>query len=230
MTCRRLIRFEHLPATRCDRELDHVASRFLRRRWTVDWAFQGLLLQPEAELDDQLYLPSLKVDERLPGAESHLHDSYLYRRYTAQQDFTTVMRSSSDCLGPRVGTAAAVRLHRRPFLNCVCPASSEPLPRNPGSAPAVDVWPVLQQVAPDGFPVGSVPLFPTQALEGLGKTIAEAFGQTSASPADQSIYGGSRSVTSSWPPTDRSPISPQHIQSWAGARVARETDKYGAST
>jgi len=27
-------------------------------------AFQGLLLQPS---DDQLYLPSLKVDERLPG-------------------------------------------------------------------------------------------------------------------------------------------------------------------
>jgi len=51
-------------------------------------AFQGLLLQPS---DDQIYLPSLKIQEDLPGVSLTSSTSYLYRRYNAQQDFTTVM-------------------------------------------------------------------------------------------------------------------------------------------
>jgi len=78
-----------------------------------------------------------------------------------------------------------------------------------------------------GFQWVVSPYFPTQALEGLGKTIAEAFGQPQL-PVISRSTSGSRSVTSSWPPTDRSPISSSRTSVLvAGARVARETAKYG---
>ena len=185
-------------------------------------AFQGLLLQPS---DDQLYLPSLKVDERLPGVSLTSTTSYLYRRYTAQQDFTTVMPFFVGLPWPQSANAAAVS-YTPAFLN-VFAQEFRATSTNPDQRLQWTFGLFYNKSRQTGFQWVVSPYFPTQALEGLGKTIAEAFGQPQL-PGDQSIY-------------EREPLSDQqlaaygqityqllrHISLVAGARVARETDKYG---
>ncbi len=66
--------------------------------------FQGLLLQPSS---DQLSVPSLKGELSLDGVNLTSSTSYLYRRYTAQQDFTTVMPVIIGLPWPLTAKAAA---------------------------------------------------------------------------------------------------------------------------
>ena len=183
--------------------------------------FQGLLLQPS---DDQLYLPSLKVDEQLPGVSLTSTTSYLYRRYTAQQDFTTVMPFFVGLPWPQSADAAAVS-YTPAFLN-VFAQELRATSTNPDQRLQWTFGLFYNQSRQTGFQWIVSPYFPTQVLQGLGKTIAEAFGQPQL-PGDESIY-------------EREPLSDQqlaaygqityqllsHISLVAGARVARETDKY----
>jgi iron complex outermembrane recepter protein len=184
-------------------------------------AFQGLLLQPS---DDQLYLPSLKVDEQLAGVNLTSTTSYLYRRYSAQQDFTTVMPSFVGLPWPQTANAAAVS-YTPEFLN-VFVQELRATSTSPDGRLQWTFGLFYNESRQTGFQWVVSPYFPTQVLDGLGKTITQAFGQPQL-PGEESIF-------------EREPLSDQqlaaygqityqllsHVSLVTGVRVARETDKY----
>jgi iron complex outermembrane recepter protein len=184
-------------------------------------AFQGLLFQPS---DDQLYLPSLKIDEDLPGVSLTSSTSYLYRRYNAQQDFTTVMPFFVGLPWPTTAQAAA-NSYTPAYLNVFAQelrASSN----KPDQRLQWTFGLFYNESRQTGYQWVWSPYWPTQILQATGKTITEVFGQPQL-PGDLSIY-------------EKEPLSDQqlaaygqityelvkHVSLVAGARVARETDKY----
>ena len=184
-------------------------------------AFQGLLLQPS---DDQLYLPSLKIEDTLPGVSLASITSYLYRRYDAQQDFTTVMPFFVGLPWPTTPNAAA-NSYTPAYLNVFAQelrASST----NPDQRLQWTFGLFYNESRQTGYQWVWSPYFPTQVEEGTGQPIQQVFGQPQL-PGNLSIY-------------EREPLSDQQLAgygqlSWqlvkhlslvAGARVARETDKY----
>jgi iron complex outermembrane recepter protein len=66
--------------------------------------FQGLQLQPSS---DQLYLPALKIQQHFDAVDFTSSTSYLYRRYAAQQDFTTLVPVIIGLPWPTTANAAA---------------------------------------------------------------------------------------------------------------------------
>jgi iron complex outermembrane recepter protein len=185
------------------------------------FAFQGLLLQPS---DDQLYMPSLKFEGDLPGITLTSTTSYLYRRYTAQQDFTTVMPVIIGLPWP-VSANAWANSWTPAYLNVFAQelrASSinanQPLQWTAGL--------FYNESRQTGYQWVVSPYWPTQILQAFGKPIDQQFGQPLL-PGNQSIY-------------EKEPLSDQqlaaygqvtyqlfkHLSLVAGARVARETDKY----
>lgn len=185
------------------------------------FAFQGLLMQPS---NDALYLPSLKIDGSLPGVSLTSNTSYLYRRYNAQQDFTTVMPV---IIGqPWATTAnAAANSYTPAYLNVFAQefrASSN----SQGQRLQWTFGLFYDESRQTGYQWVWSPYWPTQIEQATGQTITQAFGQPLL-PGNLSIY-------------EKEPLSDQqlaaygqityevinHVSLVAGARVARETDKY----
>jgi outer membrane receptor protein involved in Fe transport len=184
-------------------------------------AFQGLLLQPSS---DSLYLPSLKIDWQVPHVELISTTSYLYRTYTAQQDFTTVMPVIIGLPWPLTSEAAAdsyTPATLNVFAQELRATSTDPTSRLQWTAGLF--YNNSRQV---GYQWIVTPYWPTQILEAFGKPIEEAFGQPLL-PGDQALY-------------EKEPLSDeqlaaygqitwqfvQHVSLVAGARIARETNKY----
>jgi iron complex outermembrane receptor protein len=184
-------------------------------------AFQGLLLQPS---DDQIYLPSLKIQEDLPGVSFTSSTSYLYRRYNAQQDFTTVMPVIIGLPWPTTERAAADS-----FTPAYLNVFAQELRATSATADQRLQWTFglfYNESRQTGYQWVVSPYWPTQILQAFGKTITEQFGQPLL-PGGQSIY-------------EKEPLSDQqlaaygqityelfnHVSLVAGARVAREKDEY----
>lgn len=184
--------------------------------------FQGLLLQPSS---DQLSLPSLKGELNLGSVSLTSSTSYLYRRYTAQQDFTTVMPVIIGLPWPLTANAAANSFtpsYQNIFtqeLRAQSTDSDQPLQWTLGLFYTKSRQLSFQRVWS--------PYWPTQVQAAYGVPIEQTnFGQNLL-PGDYSIY-------------EREPISDtqlatfgqatyqifKHVNLVAGARVARETDDY----
>jgi iron complex outermembrane receptor protein len=184
-------------------------------------AFQGLLLQPS---DDTLALPSLKIDADLPGVSFTSSTSYLNRRYNAQQDFTTVMPFFVGLPWPTTAQAAA-NSYTPAYLN-VFAQEMRASSNKPDQRLQWTFGLFYNESRQTGYQWVWSPYWPTQISQATGKTITEAFGQPLL-PGDLSIY-------------EKEPLSDQqlaaygqmayevvkHVSVVAGARVARETDKY----
>jgi len=185
------------------------------------FAFQGLLLQPS---DDQLYLPSLKIDESLSGVSLTSSTSYLHRRYNAQQDFTTVMPVIIGQPWPTTKNAAADSWTPA-YLN-VFAQEFRANSTNPDQRLQWTVGLFYNESRQTGYQWVWSPYWPTQILQATGQTITQAFGQPLL-PNNLSIY-------ESEPLSDRQIAAYgqvtweiiKHLSLVAGARVARETDKY----
>jgi iron complex outermembrane receptor protein len=183
--------------------------------------FQGLLLQPSS---DQLYLPSLKIEEQLPGVSLTSSTSYLYRRYAAQQDFTTV---NPVIIGlPWALTANAASISYTPSFQNVFTQELRAQSANPQQRLQWTLGLFYSDSRQTGYQSVWAPYWPTQILQAFGKPIAQAFGQPLL-PGDLSIY-------------EKEPLSDKQVAAYgqityqvinrvslvAGARVARETDQY----
>jgi iron complex outermembrane recepter protein len=184
-------------------------------------AFQGQLLQPSS---DSLYMPSLKLDWQVPHVDLISTTSYLYRTYTAQQDFATVMPVIIGLPWPLTAQARA---------DSYTPATLNVFAQEL-RATSTDTDSRLQWTFGlfynDSRQVGYqwvvTPYWPTQILQAFGQPIEEVFGQPLL-PGDQAIY-------------EKEPLSDEqlaaygqitwefvkHVSLVAGARVARETNKY----
>jgi iron complex outermembrane recepter protein len=185
------------------------------------FVFQQLLMQPSS---DSLYLPALKIEGDVPGVSLTSSTSYLYRTYTAQQDFTSVMPFFVGAPWPLTANAAAdsyTPATLNVFAQEVRAGSSDPSAHLQWTLGAF--YNESRQV---GYQWLVSPYWPTQILAATGKTIEEEFGQPLL-PGNLSIY-------------EREPLSDQqlagygqvtwqfteHLAVVGGARVARETDKY----
>jgi len=184
-------------------------------------AFQGLLLQPSS---DSLYLPSLKIDWEVPHVSLTSTTSYLYRTYTAQQDFTTVQPVIIGLPWPLTANAAADS-----YTPATLNVFTQELRAASRDSSARLQWTFglfynkSRQVA---YQWVVAPYWPTQILEATGKPIEDVFGQPLL-PGGQSLY-------------EKEPLSDEqlaaygqitwefvrHVSLVAGARVARETHKY----
>jgi iron complex outermembrane recepter protein len=185
------------------------------------FAFQGLLMQPS---DDQLYLPALKIEGTVPGVSLTSTTSYLYRRYDAQQDFTTVMPVIIGL--PWATTAnAAANSYTPAYLNVFAQefrASST----NPDQSLQWTFGLFYNESRQTGYQWVWSPYWPVQVQQAYGGTVTQIFGQPML-PGNLSIY-------------EKEPLSDQQLAAYgqityevikrlslvAGARVARETDKY----
>src|SRR5579862_7107511 len=179
-------------------------------------AFQGLLLQPSS---DSLYLPALKITDEVPGVTLTSSTSYLYRTYTAQQDFTTVMPAIIGQPWPLTANAAAdsyTPATLNVFAQELRAASSNPDARLQWTLGAF--YTKSRQV---GYQWVVSPYWPTQIQQAYGQSIEQVFGQPLL-PGNQSIY-------------EKEPLSDEqqagygqvtwqvvkHFALVAGARVAR---------
>lgn len=184
-------------------------------------AFQGLLLQPSS---DSLYVPSLKITGDVPGVTLTSSTSYLYRAYTAQQDFTTVMPAIIGLAWPTTANAVAdsyTPATLNVFAQELRAASSDPDARLQWTLGAF--YNKSRQV---GYQWVVSPYWPTQIQQAYGQSIQQVFGQPLL-PGGLSIY-------------EKEPLSDEqlagygqltwqvvkHLALVAGARVAREKDDY----
>jgi iron complex outermembrane recepter protein len=184
-------------------------------------AFQGLLLQPSS---DSLSLPALKVTDEVPGATLTSSTSYLHRAYTAQQDFTTVMPAIIGLPWPLSANAAAdsyTPATLNVFAQELRAASSNPDARLQWTLGGF--YTKSRQV---GYQWVVSPYWPTQIQQAYGQSIEQEFGQPLL-PGNLSVY-------------EKEPLSDEQLAGYgqvtwevvkhfalvAGARVARETDKY----
>jgi outer membrane receptor protein involved in Fe transport len=184
-------------------------------------AFQGLLLQPSS---DSLYLPSLKLDWQVPHVDLIATTSYLYRTYTAQQDFTTAMPVIIGLPWPLTSEAAAdsyTPATLNVFAQELRATSTDPDSRLRWTSGLF--YNDSRQV---GYQWIVSPYWPTQILQRFGQPIEEVFGQPLL-PGNQALY-------------EKEPLSDEqlaaygqitwefvkHVSLVAGVRVARETNKY----
>lgn len=184
-------------------------------------AFQGLLLQPSS---DSLYLPSLKIAWQASHADLVSTTSYLYRTYNAQQDFTTVMPVIVGLPWPLTAHAAADS-----YSPATLNVFAQELRATSTDAASRLQW-TLGLFYNDSRQVGYqwvvAPYWPSQVLEVFGKPIEEVFGQPLL-PGDQALY-------------EKEPLSDEQLAAYgqttwefakqvslvAGARIARETNRY----
>jgi iron complex outermembrane recepter protein len=183
--------------------------------------FQGLLLQPSS---DQLYLPSLKGLLNLDAVSLTSSTSYLYRRYAAQQDFTTVNPVLVGLPWPVTANAASIS-YTPSYQNVFV---QELRAQSPDSTRSLQ-WTLglfYTKSRQENSQLVWSPYWPTQIEAAFGKPILQAFGQNLL-PGNYSIY-------------ENEPISDTQLATFgqinyrlfnrlnliAGVRVARETDKY----
>jgi iron complex outermembrane recepter protein len=180
----------------------------------------GLLMEPSS---DQFYLPSLKGDLHLAAVDLKSTTSYFYRRYTAEQDFTTVMPTFVGQPWPLTASGAAISttpLNQNVFTQELRAQSTETTPlkwtfgvfyTSSRQADAQYLW------SPD---------FPAQVLAGTGMPIASAFGQNLL-PGGNSYIALEQIVDSQLATFGQ--VTYQlidHLSLTAGVRVASVEDKY----
>ena len=184
-------------------------------------AFQGLLLQPST---DSLYLPSLKIDWQGPHVDLISTTSYLYRTYNAQQDFTTVTPVIIGLPWPLTSEAAAVS--RTPATLNVFAQELRATSTDTDSHLQWTFGLFYNKSRQVAYQWVVAPDWPTQILQAFGMPIEQAFGQPLL-PGDQALY-------------EKEPLSDEqlaaygqvtwqfvkHVSVVAGARIARETNKY----
>jgi iron complex outermembrane recepter protein len=184
-------------------------------------AFQGLLLQPSS---DSLYLPSLKLDWQVPHVDLVSTTSYLYRTYTAQQDFTTVMPVIIGLPWPLTLEAAADSY--TPATLNVFAQELRATSTDPDSRLQWTLGLFYNDSRQVGYQSIVTPYWPTQILQAFGKPIEEVFGQPLL-PGNLALY-------------EKEPLSDaqlaaygqitwefvKHVSLIAGVRVARETNEY----
>jgi iron complex outermembrane receptor protein len=185
------------------------------------FAFQGLLLQPSS---DSLYLPSLKIDDQLSGVTLTSTTSYLHRDYNAQQDFTTVMPVIIGLPWPLTATAAADS-----YTPATLNVFAQELRANSTDPNQRLQWTFglfYNNSRQTGYQWVVSPYWPTQIQQAFGQSIEQVFGQPLL-PGGQSIY--EKESLSDEQLAAFGQISYEvfkHVSVVAGARVARETDKY----
>jgi iron complex outermembrane recepter protein len=183
--------------------------------------FQGLLLQPSS---DQLSLPSLKGELSLDGVNLTSSTSYLYRRYTAQQDFTTVMPTIIGLPWPLTANAAANSFtpsYQNIFTQEVRAQSADPNQRLQWT---LGVF--YTKSRQHSYQAVWSPYWPAQVQAATGMPIQAAFGQN--------LLPGNYSIDESEPISDAQLATFgqatyqlfSHVNLVAGVRVARETDQY----
>ncbi len=184
--------------------------------------FQQFLLQPSS---DRIVLPSLKVEAKLPGIDLTSSTSYMSRHYYGEQDFTTPMAQIVGIPWPTTAQAAA-ESYTPSSLN-VFTQELRAQSANPNSRLQWTAGLFYNDARQMNIQYLVTPYFPTQVLQAFGQTIEQVFGQPLL-PGNVSIYEGE-------PDTDTQIAAFgqvtyqlfQHVGLLAGARVARETDKYG---
>jgi iron complex outermembrane receptor protein len=184
--------------------------------------FQGLLLQPSS---DQLSLPSLKGELNLGTVSLTSSTSYLYRRYTAQQDFTTVMPVIIGLPWPLTASAAA-----NSFTPSYQNIFTQELRAQSTDSDQRLQWTLglfYTKSRQQSYQRVWSPYWPTQVQAATGMPIEQtSFGQN--------LLLGDYSIYESEPISDTQlatfgQASYQlfnHVNLVAGARVARETDDY----
>jgi iron complex outermembrane recepter protein len=184
-------------------------------------AFQGLRLQPST---DALYLPSLKIVDDFATVTLTSSTSYLYRRYNAQQDFTTVMPAIIGLPWPTT-TAAAANSWTPEQLN-VFAQEFRATSANPGARLQWTAGVFFDESRQVGYQWVWSPYWPTQIQQAYGQSIEQVFGQP--------LLPGGLSVYEKEPLSDKQLAAYgqatwqviKHVSLVAGARVARETDDY----
>ena len=185
------------------------------------FAFQGLRLQPSS---DSLFLPSLKVEDDLSGVTLTSDTSYLYRRYTAQQDFTTVMPTIIGLPWPT--TAAASANSWTPAQLNVFAQEFRATSASPDARLQWTAGVFFNESRQVGYQWVWSPYWPTQIQQAYGEPIQQVFGQP--------LLPGGLNIFEKEPLSDRQVAAYgqatwrviRHVSLVAGARVARETDKY----
>jgi outer membrane receptor protein involved in Fe transport len=183
--------------------------------------FQGLLVQPSS---DQLFIPSVKIEGQLPQVTLTSTTSFMNRRYSAQQDFSTV---NPVIIGlPWPTTANAASISYTPSNQNVFTQELRAQSANPQQRLQWTFGLFFSDSRQMGYQSVWSPYWPTQIQQAFGQSIQQQFGQALL-PGDLSIY-------------EREPITDKqlaaygqlsyqlinHVSLVAGARVARETDRY----
>ena len=183
--------------------------------------FQGLRLQPSS---DSLFLPSLKIEDDLPGITLTSDTSYLYRRYTAQQDFTSVMPTIIGLPWPVTADASANSW--TPAQLNVFAQEFRAASANPNARLQWTFGVFFNESRQVGYQWVWSPYWPTQIQQAYGAPIDQVFGQP--------LLPGGLNIYEKEPLSDRQTAAygqatwqlVKHVSLVAGARVARETDKY----
>jgi iron complex outermembrane recepter protein len=185
------------------------------------FVFQGLQLQPSS---DQLYLPSLKIQQHLEGIDLTSSTSYLYRRYGAQQDFTTVNPVFVGLPWPQTAAAASTSFtpsYQNVFTQEVRAQSSESDRRLQWTFGLF-----YTKSRQENSQLVWSPYWPTQIQAAYGKSIVDVYGQ-GLLPGNLSLYENepvSDTQLAAFGQVSYQVVS--HVSLLVGARVARETDNY----
>ena len=183
--------------------------------------FQGFSLQPS---DDKLYLPSLKIEEKLADINITSSTSFMNRNYYGEQDFTTPMASFVGLPWPTTAQAAA-----QSYTPSTFNVFTQELRAQSANVDQRLQWTFglfYNDARQRNIQFLVSPYFPTQVLQATGQSVEQAFG----SP----MLPGGISIYENEPDTDTQVAAYgqinyqliQHLSLLAGARVARETDKY----
>jgi outer membrane receptor protein involved in Fe transport len=182
---------------------------------------QGLLLEPSS---DQFYLPALKVNLNLAAIDFTSSTSYLYRRYTAEQDFTTVMPTFVGQPWPLTASGAAISttpLSQNIFtqeLRAQSADSARPLQWTLGLFYTASRQGDAQYLYS--------PNFPAQVQTAFGNPIAAVFGQDLL-PGDLSYVALEHIEDSQLAAFGQATYQIiDHLSFTAGVRVARVETKY----
>ena len=183
--------------------------------------FQGFSLQPS---DDKLFLPSLKIEEKWANIEFTSSTSYMNRNYNGEQDFTTPMSLFVGLPWPTTAQAAA-----QSYTPSTFNVFTQELRAQSANADQRLQWTFglfYNDARQRNVQYLVSPYFPTQVFQATGQSVQQAFGQPML-PGGVSIYENE-------PDTDTQVAAYgqityqlfRHVGLLAGARVARETDKY----
>jgi outer membrane receptor protein involved in Fe transport len=183
--------------------------------------FQGFLLQPST---DTLSLPSLKIEQKFSDIDLTSSTSYFNRHYNGEQDFTTSMALFAGLPWPTTANAAAESY--TPSTQNVFTQEIRAQSANPDQRLQWTFGLFYNDARQMNIQYLVSPYFPTQVQQGFGESIEQVFGQP--------LLPGGVSIYEKEPDTDTQLAAYgqltyqiiQHVSLLAGARVARETDKY----
>lgn len=183
--------------------------------------YQGFSLQPS---DDKLFLPSLKVEDKLANINLISSTSYMNRNYYGEQDFTTGMALFAGLPWPTTAQAAAQSYTPSTFN--VFTQELRAQSANPDQRLQWTFGLFYNDARQRNVQYLVSPYFPTQVLQAFGQPIQQVFGQP--------LLPGAVSIYENEPDTDTQIAAFgqvtyrifRHVSLLAGARVARESDKY----